>query len=140
MKRDVRLQGLSTDHHHTLVWVRRIRQAIANGPTQPELGNEVATRLEPELGPHFGIEEDVLLPELRSSVARDLAERTLREHRLLRLLLADVRAGRTHALKSLADALEAHIRFEERELYPICESVLSSQALDEAARRAKKRE
>lgn len=114
MKRDPRLHQLSSDHHHTLVLVRNLRRGL-----EPR---EVARIFEEQLAPHFALEERVLLPALVKAGRADLAARTLDEH-------ADIRASRSNAAR-LAELLEAHVRFEERELFPVCEELIP-QALDE---------
>lgn len=138
MNREVRLRGLSSDHHHSLVLVRHIRHSIAQGGSGHELGAQVAAHYDHELEPHFRVEEELLLPQLEREATRELAARARSEHSLLRSLIADGMRGQLDALRALADALEAHVRFEERELYPACENVVPEPVLDEVARRAPK--
>lgn len=74
-----------------------------------------------ELEPHFQFEERELLPVASAA----LAERTLAEHRRLRVM---VEALRQHCdagtLRDFGDSLVAHVRFEERELFPMLEKSL----------------
>lgn len=137
MRRDERLRGLSSDHHHALALVQRIRRGAdqAGVDSVVEIAAEVVRRFAKELDPHFRIEEELLLPELMLSPQMALAERTLAEHRQIRAQVADVEAGAISALHALADLLEAHVRFEERELFPACEVLVSDPALAEVARR-----
>jgi hemerythrin-like domain-containing protein len=116
VRRDARLHALSRDHHRALVLVRRVRRGADAA--------EVARRFELELAPHFAIEERVLLPALTRAGRADLATRTAREHEEIRA------ATSTHNLAAFADLLEAHVRFEERELFPVCESLIAD-ALDQ---------
>jgi rRNA maturation protein Rpf1 len=113
MKRDARLRRLSSEHHHTLVLVRNLRKGL-----EPR---EVARIFEEQLAPHFAIEERVLLPALVAAGRADLAARTLDEH-------TDIRVARSDPAL-LADLLEKHVRFEERELFPACEELIPD-ALD----------
>lgn len=138
MNRELRLQGLSSDHHHSLILVNHIRQALAHGGSELELCAHVAAHYEKDLEPHFRVEEQLLLPELSNDSVRDLASRTLAEHRLLRSQIAASMSGQLDALRALADTLEAHVRFEERELYPACQVAVPEQVLDEVARRVPK--
>lgn len=101
-----------------------------------DIAADVVRRFARELEPHFRIEEELLLPELMRGPQVALAERTLAEHRKLRAMVTDVEAGAFSALCALADLLEAHVRFEERELFPVCEVLASDAALGEVARRA----
>jgi hemerythrin-like domain-containing protein len=87
-KRDVRLHGLTSDHHHALVLARRLREAAARGGLDLILLAEVRRRYIEELGPHFAIEEEELLRPVEQVGRTDLVARTLREHDALRGHLA----------------------------------------------------
>jgi hemerythrin-like domain-containing protein len=138
MKREERLQGLSSDHHHSLVLARKIRETIMNGETTQDICADLASHYQSELEEHFSVEEELLLPELSES-CRHLATRTIDEHRLLRSYIAAAIGGDLQGLRALADTLEAHVRFEERDLYPVCEIDVPSAVLDEVAFRVPKR-
>jgi hypothetical protein len=93
VKRDVRLHGLTSDHHHALVLARRIREAAAGGSLDAALPDDARRRYDEELAPHFAIEEEELLPALGDGGRQDLVDRTLREHEALRGHLRDAQAG-----------------------------------------------
>jgi hypothetical protein len=137
MQREERMQGLSSDHHHSLVLVRKIRETLATGNSVQELCAELAAHYESELEEHFCVEEELLLPELPEAT-QHLASRTLSDHQLLRSFIAAGIRGEISALRALADTLEAHVRFEERELYPACQVAVPSSVLDEVAFRVPK--
>jgi hemerythrin-like domain-containing protein len=115
MQRHPALRSLSSDHHSGLVLARKARQA-ANGDAhdQAHIWSKVVNRFEVELEPHFRLEEDVLLPAMQLAGETALVERTLIEHAALRRLIAD---DQTENLARFADLLQAHIRFEEKELF-----------------------
>jgi hemerythrin-like domain-containing protein len=115
MKRDQRLRQLSSEHHNALVLARKLRRG------QPV---ELPTAFEAELAPHFALEERVLLPALARTGREDLATRTLCEHDAMRAALSEP--------QRFAELLEAHVRFEERELFPTCEELIPD-VLDELA-------
>jgi hypothetical protein len=119
MKRDRRLQGLSSDHHQALVLARR----AAGGELDAE---EVRARFERELAPHFAIEEELLLPALDDAA---LVARTASDHAAIRAALA------RGDLAGFAELVASHVRFEERELFPACEERVSPEVLDAVARR-----
>lgn len=139
MKRDPRLRGLSSEHHHALVLARRVR-AQATSWTAADDGADLADRFARELAPHFALEESVLLTALHASgdaALIALATRTEEDHAFLRQSIAAARGAASEAiLLAFADRLEAHVRFEERELFPACEAYLAASVLDEVARRA----
>ena len=76
-----------------------------------------------ELEPHFRFEEESLLPLLYSSETQPLIERTLADHQQLRGLLDSLRQNDAVALNRFGECLSAHVRFEERELFPVLESL-----------------
>ena len=138
MKRHIHLHGLSSDHHHALVLSRRIQEAAAAGQLGAAHAADVRRRYDEELGPHFAIEEEELLPALGQAGRTDLVDRTLREHAALRGHIAAAEAGDVARLGAFAVQLEAHVRFEERELFTACETLLPADVLERVAQRAPK--
>lgn len=138
MNRDPRLHGLSSDHHHALVIARSVAARAPRAGEAADAAREVAERFAAELEPHFRIEEEVLLPALARAGERELVARTERDHAFLRETAAEAGEGRTDRLAAFAERLIAHVRFEERELFPRSEAVLPPEILDEIARRRPK--
>lgn len=138
MKRDVRLHGLTSDHHHALVLALRIKEAATRGSIDESLVSDAARRHGSELAPHFAIEEEELLPALSRQGRQDLVDRTLREHGELRGHLAAAQAGDLARLEAFGLRLEAHVRFEEGDLFPACEALAGDEVLARVARRAPK--
>src|SRR5690606_7641599 len=124
MKRAEALQPLSHDHHHGLQMVARIRRGLRDGGDTAALAAAVPAFWAEHLVPHFAEEEALVVPLLREG-APALAERMLREHETLRELTEAVaEAGGATELSAFADALAAHIRFEEREAFPAAERLM----------------
>ncbi|OPH38191.1 hypothetical protein B5J93_06765 [Moraxella equi] len=77
---------------------------------------------------HFEVERtclaDVILTKLSDDKAVKLAKQMLDEHEYIESLLSNTDPS-VDDVKELANALYDHIRFEERELFPIAETVLS---------------
>ena len=126
MKRSTILQPLSREHHTALSLAKASERAAQSG-------DEALVRLTcqrvirayaNELEPHFQIEEVSLLPLLHSTATQPLVERTLADHQQLRGLLDALRQNDAGALDSFGKCLSAHVRFEERELFPVIESLL----------------
>jgi hypothetical protein len=120
MKRDERLRALSGEHHHALVLARRA--------TRGELSvDDLRRAFAEDLAPHFAIEETILLPALREAGHADLADRTAREH-------DEIGAALTRGeVSTFGRLLTEHVRFEERELFPACETTLATSVLDSVA-------
>ncbi len=127
MKRSPALVRLSREHHAALVLAKRAQRAAdADAESARRFGATLAERFATELDPHFRIEEESLLPALNKAGGGELTPRTLAEHRELRALLADAGSGDGASLRRFGELLEAHVRFEERELFARAESVLDA--------------
>lgn len=136
MKRDKRLHPLSWDHHAALtsvVFTRKHIKAGAGIERLQQVAIEYAAFYEVGLRPHFRHEEEWLLPRfLRHVEAEDTGVvRLLTDHVKLHRLILDLSetlaSGRDliSPLTALADLLETHVRFEERELFPRIEAALT---------------
>lgn len=134
MKRSPQLLQLSREHHTALVLAKRAQRLGKGQPAAvrlfvSELGEVFTSKLEP----HFQVEEIALLSALREvgpagKVTR-MVERALVEHGALRELARRIDDGDFASLTDFGDLLEAHVRFEERELFDLAESLLSAEAL-----------
>jgi hemerythrin-like domain-containing protein len=102
----------------------RLRRA----PEDPaEVLDEFRTFFREQSEPHFAAEERLLVPELPAA----LAERLLAEHRELRERVAALATATAEDLRALGELLTAHVRFEEREVFPHLERSLSQDRLSE---------
>lgn len=138
MKRHIHLHGLTSDHHHALVLARRIREATERRAIDAALVRDARRRYDEELSPHFAVEEEELLPALGPAGRQDLVDRTLAEHKALREQLAAAEAGKVGCLSQFGALLEAHVRFEEGELFPACEALVGAEVMARVAQRAPK--
>ena len=124
-KRDASLIPLSHDHHHGLVRVFEIRQALRSGEGLQRQALLTSEFYERDLVPHFRAEEEVLIPVLRETGALDEAalQHLLDEHRTLERLAGEL-AANAEPLLPFADLLERHIRTEEREIFPAYQTLV----------------
>ncbi|HEY0721978.1 MAG TPA: hemerythrin domain-containing protein [Gammaproteobacteria bacterium] len=132
MKRSPGLRSLSSDHHAALVLARRAAVAAAmpdNSGEVVEAWREIIQRFEAELEPHFRQEEAQLLPALVQAGETSLVQRTLAEHAQMRTL-AYHRPRSADTLRQLAELLQAHVRFEERELFQLAQARLPEFSLE----------
>jgi len=133
MKRSPALTPLSHDHHVALAHALRLRRA---GPAN--LTGTVAVFLAFLLGEgcrHFAQEESVLLPVLDGDAAA-AGERLCAEHARI-LCEAEALGERptVPAAHALGQLLAAHVRFEERELFPLLERRLAPGVLERVGSR-----
>jgi iron-sulfur cluster repair protein YtfE (RIC family) len=151
MKRTPELRTLSEDHHHGLVHARRLRRAAEGDETNSA---EPAAKgfldlWQKETALHFRKEEEVLLPvmarhggDLSQKPLVEMLEGHARIRGLVMRLSDDVIGGnvRPETLHEIGEQLEAHIRLEERAVFPLIEESLSEAALTELAARLEVKE
>jgi len=129
MKRDPRLHGLSSDHHHALVLAMRARKAAEEGEAPAPVWDEIRGRFERELAPHFRVEEEILLPALRGVVEQpggaEMADRIAADHAELRALI-----DAATDLARFGTVLHDHVRYEERTVFEFAEEHVPSEVLD----------
>lgn len=131
MKRSPALTPLSRDHHQALAIAQRLRRAEdAEQATRDfdtfwgEHGRE-----------HFRIEEEVLLPTWAVLGRADASHvaRIAAEHLEIRAAVLDLERPDLERLRRLGELLQAHVRYEERELFPLIEDDLDPPALGRLA-------
>ena len=130
MKRSEFLQPLSREHHAALSLARFCERAARSGdPARVrEACQRTVAEFSREIERHFQDEERDVLPLLQGTETQPLVERTLEDHRRLRSLLGDLQRDDIEALGSFGGWLLAHVRFEERALFPAIEAVLPPRA------------
>jgi hypothetical protein len=137
VKRSAALASLSRDHHQALVVAQRLRRA-----TDATAANARAAFLAfwTEHGRlHFRLEEELLFPAYagHGDPHDPLVLRALGEHAMIRHR-ADALAAATcpdpGALALLGAELPAHVRLEEREVFPLIERVMPERELNALAR------
>jgi hypothetical protein len=130
VKRSPELAPLSRHHHVALEVALRLRRA-----TDESLDDAVARYLTFSAGDgeeHFAEEEALLLPELRPDLGRRMRDEHAAIRDATRALEARPDRGAAHRLGEL---LTAHVRFEEREVFPELERSLPADRLAEIGRR-----
>lgn len=129
MKRAEALRPLSRDHHKALVAAIRLREA-----TDADSGAAAFVEFWQEHGRHhFHVEEDVLLPcwALHGNLDEAAVHRMLDEHLQIRRGVLRLESGGAGLpeLAELGQLLTDHVRFEERQLFPLIEEQLDPDAL-----------
>jgi hemerythrin-like domain-containing protein len=132
MKRTDALAQLSRDHHHGLVAAQRLTRATEE--TAAGARGAFLAFWREDGQEHFRVEEDVLLPACARHVppTDDAVVRVLTDHVDLRRRAGDVASDETPAvedLHALGERLHAHIRHEERVLFPRIEDAMSDDEL-----------
>ena len=129
IKRSPQLAPLSREHHDGLLFAWKIKQGIENKAPLDLMRKYTLWFWQHHIKPHFFQEEKILVPCMPAG--HPLSVRMLEEHDQIRELIlgldgeADIRT-----LVILSDLLNAHIRFEERELFVYLEQILTPKQLD----------
>jgi iron-sulfur cluster repair protein YtfE (RIC family) len=151
MKRTPELRALSEDHHHGLVQARKLRRVTeADGAHSAEAAvKRFLDFWQRDTALHFRKEEEVLLPIVArygGDLSREPLLEMIEDHVRIRGLvmqLSDEAIGgivRLETLHEIGERLEAHIRLEERVVFPLIEESLSEIALTELAARLEVKE
>ena len=114
LKRHASLASLSKDHHHGLLLCWKIREAQRNGIDPSRVKKYLDFFFETQLKPHFIFEEEEIFPLLAKE--HELVRQAYTEHRRLRSLFSE-EDELEKVMIDIEKELQAHIRFEERELF-----------------------
>jgi hemerythrin-like domain-containing protein len=132
MRRAEALRALSHQHHQGLFVALQLKRAGEG--TAAEARRVFLGFFEREGARHFRAEEELLLPAYARHTEFDRPEivRVLTEHVDLRRRGQDLEGAADpdpSALRELGERLGRHIRFEERELFPMIEAALPDDEL-----------
>lgn len=120
---------LSREHHDGLLLCWKIRFGIKNKLDAARIADYVGHFWDTHLKEHFLDEEKYLFTLLPADNAKRM--QAIREHNKLGIQINNVRKNQTYsALSKFADELEAHIRFEERDLFNVIEQSADSAQLN----------
>lgn len=129
IKRHPAIVSFSRDHHFGLLLVWKIRQGLKKSIDPGRIGKYVLFFFSEDLLKHFSDEEKLLFSCLRADdLLRIQAEE---DHAVIYQLIKDIRSqtADTGLLTQLADRLEKHIRFEERELFNHLQTLIGADTL-----------
>ena len=135
IKRHKALVAFSKEHHFGLLLIWKIRQGLNNAIHSERISNYVLFFFKEDLEKHFKEEEQLLFCKLPDDdVLRKQAET---DHQSINQLAAAIRKNKndTVLLNQLADELEKHIRFEEREFFIHLQNNLAEDELEHIAER-----
>lgn len=135
IKRHQAIVSFSKDHHFGLLLVWKIRQGLNKAVNPERISNYVTFFFEEDLEKHFKEEEQLLFSKL---AADDLLRKQAEEdHQVIYKLVSAIEKKRDDVdlLFKLADELEKHIRFEERELFNHLQVTIKASDLEVIANR-----
>jgi len=129
IKRSEHIVKLSKDHHFTLLFCWKIRNGLKFDIEPGRIIKYVQYFWQHLMLPHFREEETILF----SPVKDGKVQRALDEHATIAGQINALNTSTDNAanqLSALADAVDSHVRFEERELFPHLEKVLTEEQLE----------
>ena len=139
MKRDAALLPLTHDHHHALAHARRLRIAgqQADASARLEAAQAFVSFFREQAVAHFREEEELVFPLLlkESDHPPELLIRALVEHVRMHAMMAELAEAvergfvEQERLVDFGTLLEAHVRLEERQLFPLIEQTVPEPAL-----------
>ncbi len=133
IKRNQNIVKLSRDHHTTLLFCWKIRNGLKNAAEPGRILKYVQYFRDIHMVPHFKQEEEILFAPVKDKQvqkALDDHKNILQQVELLEKDGMDIESR----LMNLADTVDNHVRYEERELFPYLEELLSSDQLEEIGR------
>lgn len=131
IKRYKFLQPLSREHHHSLLLCWKIRAGLSKGIETGRIKQYADWFFENHIQPHFKEEEEHIFPLL--GVDNDLVKKAIADHRRLYRLFKN-NDEIEKSLSLIEEALESHIRFEERVLFNEIQQVATEQQLELVSR------
>jgi iron-sulfur cluster repair protein YtfE (RIC family) len=135
IKRHQAIISFSKDHHFGLLLAWKIRQGLKNNISPERISNYVIYFFDQDLKKHFREEEELLFIKL--PVDNNFRQKAEADHKSILLLLSHIEKDKSSAkfLNQIANDLEEHIRFEERELFGYLQKSIPGKELEAIANR-----
>ena|SRR5690606_20608652 len=136
IKRSEHIVQLSKEHHFSLLFCWKVRVGIKKEIEHDRIIDYINYFWKDHLLPHFQ-EEDILF----SFVDDAFVKRAYEEHNTInatvKQLNLSTKKEQAGLISHIADLVDAHVRFEERELFPHLEKAIAEPKLVEIGRRIK---
>jgi hypothetical protein len=131
IKRSKHILQLSKDHHFTLLFSWKIRQGLKYGADTERIRKYVQYFWQRDMQDHFREEEEILFAAVKDAkVQKALDDHSQIKEQVEHVLKASSVEDATKQLSLLADTVDAHVRYEERELFPHLERMLTEAQLE----------
>jgi len=132
IKRNENIVPLSQDHHLSLLFGWKIKQGLKASVSVSRMLAYVHYFEDVHLLPHFKEEEELLFVPNKEN---ELVQKGLQDHAVIKNIIARLYEEHNEQeqiaqLTLLADSVETHVRFEERELFPALEKMVQPQELN----------
>jgi hemerythrin-like domain-containing protein len=129
IKRSKQLTPLSKDHYDGLLFAWKIKQGLKNGADIKLIAEYVQWFWKNHLEEHFREEEQILAPHIPAD--NELLQQMFDEHENIEAMVhINENIPDATLLANLAQAIDDHIRFEERVLFPYAEKIIPEKELN----------
>lgn len=130
IRRSESIMKLSREHHFSLLFCWKIREGLKKRTAPKRMVQYAQYFWSNHIQPHFLEEEEILFAPLQD----EMVLKAMEEHAVIRegieALTVLPPENITDELTKLADQLDKHVRYEERQLFPHLENVLSDAQLE----------
>ena len=129
IKRSDELQPLSRQHHNGLLFCLLLKKGMAKQADMEVMKEFIQDFWYKDLHHHFDLEENYLTPlQKQYQLLSEPLQRMVNEHYELKNVINEISIDITaRSVEELRNKLEAHIRFEERALFPLIEETITEQ-------------
>lgn len=129
LKRSEHIVQLSREHHFSLLFCWKVKKGVRKGVEPSRIVQYILYFWKEHLLPHFS-EEDVLFEKVDDK----LVQRAYDEHHEINRLVMSLDSikneeDKVQAAVKIADMVDKHVRFEERELFPHLENAIEESEL-----------
>jgi hemerythrin-like domain-containing protein len=129
IKRSKQLTPLSKDHHDGLLFAFKIKQGLKNEADIKLIAEYVRWFWKNHLEEHFREEEQILAPHIPAD--NELLKQMFDEHENIEAMIhINENIPDAALLANLTQAIDDHIRFEERVLFPYAEKIIPEKELN----------
>lgn len=130
LKRNMNLANLSRDHHAGLLFSWKLRQGVKYHIEIERMRKYIKYFWTNHFSGHFKEEEEILFP----AIDDQQVQKALADHQKIKTFVEKIDVSgmekEDDVLLEFADTVDAHIRFEERVLFPHLQEKLSEAQLE----------
>lgn len=134
IRRNENILKLSKEHHFSLLFCWKIRQGLKMNIEPNRITDYVEYFKSGFLDPHFREEEDFLFALVDDSRVDKAIDQHKQINGLIDELAKNTQNHSYEKLEKLANLVDDHVRFEERQLFPFMEKTLTNEQLDEVGK------
>lgn len=130
IKRSEHIVKLSRDHHASLLFCWKLRQGTRRFTEKDRIIKYLRYFLDHHFIPHFKEEEEFLFKPVQDEIVQKAIDDHQNIKALINELIDDEKSATHDQFATLADMVDAHVRYEERILFPHIEEVLTTEQLE----------